>query len=393
MQIAKDMCGFTGGEADYLRKAVGKKKMDMMKEIKPKFIDGAVKNAGAKREVMEKFWDQLEEFANYCFNKSHAACYALIAYWTAYLKAHYPSAFMAALLTSDSNNIDRLAVEIAECKKMGIKVLNPDINESYVEFGVVPETEHVRFGLAAVKGVGEKVAEVIAEERKTDGPFKSIEDYCKRVDSRLSNKRVWENLIKTGAFDHFGDRSDLLYSIDAISEFASKTQKEAASNQVDLFSLLGDVTTPDGALATVKVAEAPSKYSDKEKLAWERELLGLYISGHPLDQFAEHFDESSEALDKITPERNGQKVVVSGLVSSVRQILTKRGDRMAFLAIEDKTGESEVIIFPKVYAGIASGLEQDAFVKISGKISGTDASGHPITDAKIIADQIEIVGD
>lgn len=391
MQIAKDMCGFTGGEADYLRKAVGKKKIDMMKKIKPKFIDGAVEKSGAKREVMEKFWDQLEEFANYCFNKSHAACYALIAYWTAYLKAHYPAAFMAALLTSDSGNTDRLAVEIAECKKMGIKVLNPDINESFVEFGVVPESENIRFGLAAVKGVGEKVADIIAEDRKINGPFKSVEDYCKRIDSRLSNKRVWENLIKTGAFDQFGDRSDLLYSIDAIVEFASKTQKEAASNQIDLFGLLGDISTPDGVLATVNIATAPTKHSDKEKFSWERELLGLYLSGHPLDEYSEYFDEAGETLAKIKPERDGQRVTVHGLVDSVRQILTKKGDKMAFVAIEDRTGECEVIIFPRIYAEVADSLEQDAFIKISGKISGTDASGHKIEDAKIIADKVEVI--
>ncbi|MCL1929949.1 DNA polymerase III subunit alpha [Candidatus Saccharibacteria bacterium] len=393
MQIAKDMCGFSGGEADYLRKAVGKKKIDMMKEIKPKFIDGAVKNSGAKREVMEKFWDQLEEFANYCFNKSHAACYALIAYWTAYLKAHYPSAFMAALLTSDSGNTDRLAIEIAECKKMGIKVLNPDINESFVEFGVVPETDNIRFGLAAVKGVGEKVADTIAEDRKANGPFKSVEDYCKRIDSRLSNKRVWENLIRTGAFDQFGDRSDLLYSIDAILEFASKTQKEAASNQADLFSLLGDSATTDGILSTVQIATAPSKHSDKEKLAWERELLGLYLSGHPLDEYADHFDEDGETLARIKPERDGQRVTVHGLVDSVRQILTKKGDKMAFVAIEDRSGECEIIVFPKVYAQIVNDLEQDRFIKVTGKISGTDASGYKIEDAKIIADVIEVVKD
>jgi DNA polymerase-3 subunit alpha len=393
MQIAKDMCGFSGGEADYLRKAVGKKKIDMMKEIKPKFIDGAGKNSGAKREVMEKFWDQLEEFANYCFNKSHAACYALIAYWTAYLKAHYPAAFMAALLTSDSGNTDRLAIEIAECKKMGIKVLNPDINESFVEFGVVPETENIRFGLAAVKGVGEKVADTIAEDRKANGPFESVEDYCKRIDSRLSNKRVWENLIRTGAFDQFGDRSDLLYSIDAILEFASKTQKEAASNQADLFSLLGDSATTDGILSTVQIATAPSRHSDKEKLAWERELLGLYLSGHPLDEYADHFDEDGETLAKIKPERDGQRVTVHGLVDSVRQILTKKGDKMAFVAIEDRSGECEIIVFPKVYAQIVNDLEQDRFIKVTGKISGTDASGYKIEDAKIIADVIEVVKD
>lgn len=393
MQISKDMCGFTGSEADTLRKAVGKKKQDLMAQMKPKFIDGAVKKSGAKREDMEKFWIQLEDFANYCFNKSHAACYALIAYWTAYLKAHYPAAFMAALMTSDSGNTDRLAIEIAECNKMGIKVLNPDINESFEDFGVVPETNNIRFGLAAVKGVGRVVTEIILEDRKNNGKFKSIEDYCRRINAQKSNKRVWESLIKSGAFDQFGDRSDLLFSLEAIIEFAQKVQKEAVSGQSDLFCLMGDSSTPDGALAAINMKPAPQKHSDKEKLLWERELLGLYLSAHPLDRYEGYFRESGEPLNTIQTERDGQNIKVCGITNSIRVINTKRGDKMAFAQIEDQTGESELIIFPRLYAEIADKLQQDTFVIATGRISGKSVGGQPIPDAKIIVEKIHFITD
>ena len=175
MQISKEWCGFTGGQADTLRKAVGKKKIDLMKKVKPEFVEGAVKVGGATREMAETFWTQLEEFANYCFNKSHAACYGLIAYWTAYLKAHYPDAFMAALMTSDHDDVDRLAIEITECKHMGLTVLNPDVNESYEEFAVVPGKKQIRFGMAAVKGVGVGAVEEIVKMRDRDGKFATVE--------------------------------------------------------------------------------------------------------------------------------------------------------------------------------------------------------------------------
>ncbi|MDR1300652.1 MAG: DNA polymerase III subunit alpha [Candidatus Nomurabacteria bacterium] len=392
MQISKDMCGFTGGEADTLRKAVGKKKMDMMLALKPKFIDGAVERSGAKRADMEKFWEQLVEFANYCFNKSHAACYALIAYWTAYLKAHYPAAFMAALMTSDSGNTDRLAIEIAECNKIGIKVLAPDINESFEEFAVVPETENVRFGLAAVKGVGRTVVEEILGVRE-NGPFESIEDYCRRVNSRISNKKVWESLIKSGAFDSFGDRSDLLFSLEAILEFAQKVQKEAASGQADLFGLMEEDVTPEGALATVSIATAPDKHTDKEKLMWERELLGLYLSAHPLDKYDGFFAANGEPIEKITPERDGQSVEICGIVDAIRIINTKKGDKMAFVTVEDKTGAIDVVTFPSVYKDIADKLAQDEIVRIYGRISGKSATGAAVQDANVIANKVIFVSD
>ncbi len=393
MQISKDMCGFTGGQADTLRKAVAKKKADLMAKIKPEFIDGAIKNSGATRELMETFWSQLEEFANYCFNKSHAACYGLIAYWTAYLKAHYPAAFMAALMTSDADDTDRLAIEIAECQHMGIKVLNPDVNESFVEFAVVPETNDIRFGMGAVKGVGVGAVEEILRARE-DGKFVSVEDFAKRVSSRVCNRKAYEALIKSGAFDQFGDRSDLLFNLDAIVAFAQKVQKEAASGQVDLFGALMDSGAEvSQALPSIELVEAPTKNTDKEKLMWERELLGLYLSAHPLDKYDTYFREQTVALNSLKPEMDNACATVGGLISSLRSIVTKSGSKMAFLQIEDKTGVGEVIVFPKLFEELGETLAQDIVIKTDGKISGTDRDGNPLGEAKIIADTITIVTD
>ena len=389
MQISKEWCGFTGGQADTLRKAVGKKKIDLMKKVKPEFVEGAVKVGGATREMAETFWTQLEEFANYCFNKSHAACYGLIAYWTAYLKAHYPDAFMAALMTSDHDDIDRLAIEITECKHMGLEVLAPDVNQSYVEFGVVPAAKQVRFGMAAVKGVGVGAVEEIIRAREADGPFKSVEDFAKRVSTSKVNRKAWESLVKAGAFDALGDRSDLLFNLDTILAFASKLQKEALSGQVDMFAALGG----DKLMPSVELKTSPVKYTSKEQLMWERELLGLYISAHPLDNYDAFFEEQTIPLHACTPQIDGQKVSVGGLVSTIRTIVTKAGTKMAFVGIEDKTSEAELIVFPRLYEQLGDNLQQDAIVKVVGTINARDRDGNMTDEAKIIADEISIVTD
>lgn len=389
MQISKEWCGFTGGQADTLRKAVGKKKIDLMRKVKVDFVEGAIKTSGAKKEVAEKFWDQLEEFANYCFNKSHAACYGLVAYWTAYLKAHYPDAFMAALMTSDQDDIERLAIEITECKHMGITVLSPDVNESYVEFAVVPNENKIRFGMVAIKGVGVGAVEEIIRVRDED-KFTSIEDFAKRVSTSKVNKKVWESLIKSGAFDQMGDRSDLLYNVETLLGFASKLQKEALSGQTDLFGGMSEMAEIQ---PTVTLQTAPVKYTDKEKLTWERELLGLYISAHPLDNYDAYFEEQTIPLARMKPEIDGKKVTIGGLVSTVRTIVTKSGTKMAFVGLEDKTGEGEVIVFPNLYEQTGGKLVQDAVVRVSGKVSARDRDGNLGSDAKMIADEINVVTD
>lgn len=392
MQIAKEWCGFTGGQADTLRKAVGKKKIDLMRKVKVDFVEGAIKTSGAKKEVAELFWAQLEEFANYCFNKSHAACYGLIAYWTAYLKAHYPDAFMAALMTSDEDDTERLAIEITECKHMGIQVLPPDVNESFVEFAVVPGKKQIRFGMAAVKGVGVGAVEEVLRARDQDGKFTSIEDFAKRVGTSKFNRKAWESLIKSGGFDAFGDRSDLLFNLDTVIAFASKIQKEAASGQTDLFGMLGD-TSSVGIQPTITLQTAPVKHTDKERLTWERELLGLYISSHPLDNYDTYFEEQTVPLTRVNSDIDGKKVTVGGLVTAVRTIITKSGTKMAFVKLEDKMGEGEVVVFPNLFEQVGAKLIQDAIVRVSGRVNARDREGNLRSEASIIADEVIEVTD
>lgn len=388
MQISKEWCGFTGGQADTLRKAVGKKNINLMKKVKPEFVEGAVKVGGADKKTAEIFWDQLEEFANYCFNKSHAACYGLIAYWTAYLKAHYPDAFMAALMTSDADDIDRLAIEITECKHMGLEVLAPDVNQSFVEFAVVPDKKQIRFGMSAVKGVGVGAVEEILRAR-SEGEFSSIEDFAKRVSTSKFNKKAWESLIKSGGFDSFGDRSDILFNLENIQGFAGKLQKEALSGQTDLFGGMID----GGIQPSMSLQPAPTKHTERERLTWERELLGLYISAHPLDNYDIYFEEQTIPLVSLTPEIDNKKVTIGGIITNVRTIVTKSGAKMAFVGIEDKTSESEIIVFPDLYSQMGAKLAQDVVLRATGKVNARDRDGNQTSEAKLIADEIMIVSE
>lgn len=389
MQISKEWCGFTGGQADTLRKAVGKKNIELMRKVKVDFVKGAVEHGGATEKIAEKFWDQLEEFANYCFNKSHAACYGLISYWTAYLKAHYPDAFMAALMTSDQDDIDRLAIEITECRHMGITVLAPDVNQSFVEFAVVPNESTIRFGMAAVKGVGVGAVEEILRARE-EGEFKNVEDFAKRVSTSKFNKKAWESLIKSGGFDSFGDRSDLLFNLETIQAFASKLQKDALSGQTDLF---GGLAGGASVQPSVSLQPSPVKHTNRERLTWERELLGLYISAHPLDSYDAYFQEQTIPISNLRPEIDNKKVTVGGIITTVRTIVTKSGSKMAFVAIEDKTGESEIIVFPDLFSQVGAKLVQDAVIRAGGKANARDRDGNMTSAVKVIADEINLVSD
>ena len=272
MQISRDLCGFSGGQSDTLRKAIGKKNMDVMRKMKIEFIEGAVKN-GADRTLIEQFWKQLEDFAAYCFNKSHAACYAMISYWTAYLKAHYPTAFMAALMTSDFNDTSRLTIDISACQHMGISVLPPDVNESFLEFAVVPEEKsQIRFSLSAIKNVGRGAAEEILRVREANGPFVDLADFLTRIDAHIVNHKVLESLIKAGTFDRFGDRSTLLFNLDSLVTYSARLAKQTRSGQTDLFGSTEDVLDMKPKL----VLNSPSdKHTIREQLLWERELLGF----------------------------------------------------------------------------------------------------------------------
>jgi len=382
MQISKEMCGFTGGQADTLRKAIGKKQRDTMAKMKAAFVDGMVTHSKVQKSFAEKFWVRMEAFADYGFNKVHAACYATIAYQTAYLKAHYPAAFMAALMTSDYDDTDRLAIEITECTHMGIKVLPPDVNESFVEFAVVPDSQQIRFGLSAVKNVGNGVVEEILRARQ-ESSFTGLEDFLSRVNSRVVNRKPMESLIKAGAFDRFGDRSTLLHNLDLILAFAARLQKQANSGQTDIFGDSPDITLPR---AQLELQAAPVIISNHEQLLWERELLGLYLSQHPLEMFETILSEQTVPLNTITADHDGKQVSVGGAVVDFREITTKNGQRMAFVKIEDRFGEIEAILFPNSYQQTLGLWERDRVVLIRGKVNSRDRDGNNSDEVKVMVD-------
>ena len=382
MQISKEVCGFTGGEADTLRKAIGKKKIDIMRKMRKRMIEGGQEVSGIAPAVMEQFWKQLEEFAAYCFNKSHAACYGLIAYQTAYLKAHYPSAFMAAVMTSDYDDIDRLAIEITECKKMGIQVMAPDVNESFLEFAVVPDTNQIRFGMAAIKNVGTGAVEEILKARD-QANFTSLEDFLTRVNSRVVNRKAMESLIKAGGFDRYGDRSLLLHNLDMLLAFASRLQKQVNSGQVDLFGASNNGTAQH---VSLELQPAPGVIDMRDQLIWERELLGLYLSQHPLDMFEMFLKEKTVPIRELKGSHDGKSVTIGGAISDVREITTKNGQKMAFIKLEDHTGEIEVILFPSSYQQTVGLWQRDRVVLIHGKVNGKDRDGKPSSEAKVMVD-------
>ncbi len=362
MQVSKDMAGFTGGEADTLRKAMGKKIAKLMAEMRAKFVDGSVKN-GVERPIAEGIFQQFEEFAAYGFNKSHAACYALIAYQTAYLKAHWPECFMAALMNSDSGNLDRITIEVDECRRMGMVVLPPDINESFGRFSVVKGTAAptIRFGLAAIKGLGEDVVEVIIMERKANGPYKDLVDLLRRVQGKSINRKSLECLIKSGALDRFDDRAKLLYNIEPVLEYHKNNQKESSSGQFNLFA-----TSSAPAMAlSLKPAPPSNKF---DTLAWEKELLGLYISDHPFRIYGDKLGAMVIPIMDLRHKLREKSVSVGGVVTEAKKILTKNNEPMVFAKIEDLSGKCEAIIFPKTYAASPPGLwEADNVVFVSGR--------------------------
>lgn len=391
MQISKELSGFSGGQADTLRKAIGKKQIDTMAKMKQAFITGAIEYSGANEVEMEKFWKQLEDFAAYCFNKSHAACYGLIAYQTAYLKAHYPAAFMAALMTNDFDDTDRLSIDITECKHMGIDVLPPDINESFHEFAVVlgeGNKASIRFGLDAIKNVGRGAVEEIINIRE-EKKFESLSDFISRINPRIVNKKNWESFIKTGVFDKFGTRSSMLFSLDSIITLASKIHKNNASSQIDMFGTLLGGSEID--IPIVNLQEPVEQISQKELLQWERELLGLYLSQHPLSEFESFLSETTVPLTEISVEDNGKSVVVGGTISEIKQLSTRNGQTMAFVKLEDISGDIEVIVFPSVLKDYQTAWQRDQIVKIKGKVSGKDKSGAKLMNPKILPDSVEII--
>ena len=381
IKLLQLVAGYTPGEADLVRKAIGKKKRDIMEAEEPKFVEGCIKQ-GLSRQDAQKLWAQIQPFADYSFNKAHATCYAQISYWTAYLKSHYPEAFMAALMTSDYDDTDRLAIEISECQHMGLTVMPPDVNESFLEFAIVPDTKAIRFGMLAVKNVGTNAVEEILRAREA-GQFISLEDFLSRVDYHVVNRKAMESLIKSGGFDRYGDRSTLLHNLDLILAFAARSQKQANSGQTDLFGT-----------ANVEIIEKPklelavptSQPNQRERLLWERELLGLYLSQHPLESYKLFLEEQTISINTLKAEHDNKSVTIAGVINEIREITTKNGQKMAFVKLADLTGEIEVVLFPSSYQQTLGLWERDIIVLIRGKVNAHDKDGNASTDVKVMVD-------
>ena len=359
MEISKTLGGFTPGEADTLRKAIGKKNAKLIATLKDKFIDGC-KASEVAPKAAEELWNWMEKAGGYSFNKSHSACYSFLAFQTAYLKAHYPEAYMAALMSSVMNTKDRVPQYVAEARAMGVEVLPPDVNESGHRFTVVGET--IRFGLSAVKNVGSNFVEAIIEAREKDGPFEDLFDLCERVDCKTYNKRTIESLVKCGAFDSMGySRAAMLEVHGKAVELAIKGFKYANADQFCMF---------DAAELAPPRPQMPQIEDDRRGiLEWEKETLGLYVSDHPLrpvlHKLKKHTDTTVSELDHC---RDGQVVWVGGLATSVRSNTTRKGDMMAMLQLDDTRGLAEVMVFPRVYAKCASCIREDAVLKVKGRV-------------------------
>ena len=375
MQIARDLAGFSMAEADVLRKAMGKKNAALLTEQKEKFINGCVKK-GIEATLAEKIFTFIEPFAGYGFNRSHAACYALIGYQTAYLKAHYPVQFMASLLTQDMGNQDKTIKNIAECREMGIRILPPDINESQADFTVVEGS--IRFGLAAVKNVGVKAVESIIEARNLSGPFKDILDFCRRVDGSKVNRRVLEGLIQCGSFDFTGVyRSRLFASLDDVVRLCGTSHDP---NQLNIFSAMN---SPSGAFSGGYEFSDVAEWSKREKLIKEKEALGFYITGHPLDEFEGEVKRfATYSIQDLLKSQDKSQVKVAGVIENLKMKRTKRGDKMAILSLEDQTGATQVIIFPEAFNTYSAFLKNDEPLLICGIAEVADNS------SKIVAKDI-----
>ena len=375
MKIAQEMAGFSLSEADVLRKAVGKKIKSLLVSQKENFITGIIKNKIDKK-IAQKIWEWILPFASYGFNKAHATSYAMIAYQTAYLKTLYPIEFMAALLTSEKADVERIAVLIKECQKMGIEVLPPDINESFRNFSVVPKENKIRFGLLAIKNVGNNVVEAIISERKSSGSFKSIFDFISRIPSKDLNKKSLESLIKTGVFDRLEERSKLLLNMEKILEANREIQRNINNGQKDLFE---NSPSFSSSLKLKSAKEIPLS----EKLNWEKELLGLYISAHPLENFKTILEKKALPLDNIDESIIGKNIRIGGIISTVKRITTRTGKPMLFLNLEDLTGKIEVVVFPGIIERNPTAFQENKIVFIKGRVDNRDNT------PKIICETIE----
>ena len=361
MRIARDLAGFSLAEADMLRKAIGKKIKELLDKQKEKLINGMIGN-GISESVANSIWELFPPFARYGFNKSHGVCYALIGYQTAYLRANYPVELMTALLNADSGDTERIAFLVSECRKMGIEVCPPDINSSWLSF--TPEGGNIRFGLLAIKNVGRNIVEAIIEERQKKGPFQKLSDLLRRVNHKDLNKKSLESLIKCGAFDSVGlERNHVQTNIDGIIKFASLIRKEQESQQSGLFG---------GQLISKLNLQEVSPVDTATKLAWEKELLGLYISDHPLNAHKEKLANFKTLKEISTIKSERTTLNIGGLVTRVQKINTRQGKPMAFVNLEDFDGSIELIVFPDLYEQTSELWQDGEIISTSGRMSWRD---------------------
>lgn len=368
MLLSQKLAGFSKGDADVLRKAMGKKIFALLQKLKPQFLDGGEKN-GHPRDVLEKIWKDWEAFASYAFNKSHSTCYAYIAYQTAYLKAHYPAEYMAAVLSNNMNDIKQVTFFMEECKRMGLEVLGPDVNESYYKFAVNKDNA-VRFGMGAIKGVGRSAVETIVENRKKDGPYKSVFDLAKRVDLRAANKKSFENLALAGGFDSFTDThraqyfhhdGDEITFLEKAIKYGAKFQENENSSQVSLFGEASEVQIPE------PVVPPCEDWGTMEKLRREKEVVGIYISGHPLDDFKKEitaFCNTSVSAFTNLEEYVNRELSVAGVITDVQHRISKNGKGWGLFTLEDYTDSHEFRIFGEEYLKFRHFLMINSFVYV-----------------------------
>ncbi|MFA6463579.1 MAG: DNA polymerase III subunit alpha [Candidatus Paceibacterota bacterium] len=377
LMIAHNISGYTWDEVDKFRKAVGKKIPAEMAKQKKHFIEGAVKHSGWSQKKATELWAWIEPFAAYGFNKAHSVSYGRVAYITAYLKANFPAEYMSAVLTHESGDVDKVSESVNECKRMNIKVLAPSINESFEMFTVVKDPEgieEIRFGLNSIKNFGEGISGVIIEEREKGGKFKSLEDILLRVGDRNLNKKSLEALIKSGSLEEFGERGYLLGNLENILAFYKESHGQI-KNQVSLFG------SNDGTIQMVDCEIATAT----EKLAWEKDLLGLFISGHPLDRIREKLIQKEISIEKTKSAKDGTKVLIIGIPAEIKEVRTKKGDLMAFMKVSDYTSSMEVVVFSTIYEGIKGKITPEKCLAIEGKISMRNGT------QSIVADKIRSV--
>lgn len=392
MLLSQSLAGFSKGDADVLRKAMGKKQIEVLNKMKAKFLDGA-EEKGHNRKICEKVWTDWEAFAQYAFNKSHSTCYAFVAYQTAYLKAHYPSEYMAAVLTSQLGNIDKITFFMEECKALNLPVLGPDINESVKFFGVNKKGE-IRFGLGAIKGSGDAAVDAIIDERNKNGAFKDIFDFVIRVNLRTVNKKTIESLAYAGAFDTFDDIHRAVYFsesenkatfIESLIKYANKYEEDKNAGQASLFGAMGG----GGEIAKPKIPVA-EKWGDIEKLKYEKDVVGFYISGHPLDQFFIEMKICKQLDEVLTHDNIDKEFFIGGLITSVNIRQTKTGNPFAIMKMEDYNGSMEMAFFGNDYINFANYLTVGLFIFIRGKVQ---AKWGRIDDLELKPIEIELLNN